>query len=118
MTRPDILFIMTDQQRFDTIAALGNSHIYTPNMDRLVRRGISFSNAYASCPVCVAARYTIRTGCEPATTRVFTNAKANAVAGETAGEGGRCGAPLGRTRLRSWFRPFWCRKIRDNNWNG
>jgi arylsulfatase A-like enzyme len=37
--RPDILFIMTDQQRFDTIAALGNSHIYTPNLDRLVRRG-------------------------------------------------------------------------------
>ena len=71
-TRPDILFIMTDQQRFDTIAALGNSHIYTPNMDRLVRRGISFSSAYATCPVCVAARYTIRTGCEPATTRVFS----------------------------------------------
>src|SRR5213080_4969583 len=74
-TRPDILFIMTDQQRFDTIAALGNSDIYTPNMDRLVRRGITFSNAYATCPVCVAARYTIRTGCEPATTRVFTNAR-------------------------------------------
>ena len=36
-TRPNILFIMTDQQRFDTIAALGNSHIYTPNLDRLVR---------------------------------------------------------------------------------
>ena len=54
--RPDILFIMTDQQRFDTIAALGNSDIYTPNMDRLVRRGITFSNAYATCPVCVAAR--------------------------------------------------------------
>src|SRR5437867_13288865 len=81
-TRPDILLIMTDQQRFDTIAALGNSRIYTPNMDRLVRRGISFSNAYATCPVCVAARYTIRTGCEPATTRVFINAKANAVAGK------------------------------------
>src|ERR1700747_1187670 len=90
MTRPDILFIMTDQQRFDTIAALGNSHIYTPNMDRLVRRGISFSNAYATCPVCVAARYTIRTGCEPATTRVFRNAKANAVAGRTSDE--RCRA--------------------------
>jgi hypothetical protein len=36
-TRLDILFIMTDQQRFDTIAALGNSHIYTPNLDRPVR---------------------------------------------------------------------------------
>ena len=84
MSRPDILFIMTDQQRFDTIAALGNSHIYTPNMDRLVQRGLTFSNAYATCPVCVAARYTIRTGCEPATTRVFSNAKANPVAGQPA----------------------------------
>ena len=82
MTRPDILFIMTDQQRFDTIAALGNSHVHTPNLDRLVRRGIAFSNAYATCPVCVAARYTIRTGCEPPTTRVFSNAKADPVAGQ------------------------------------
>ena len=41
MTQPNILFIMTDQQRFDTIAALGNGNIHTPNMDRLVRRGVS-----------------------------------------------------------------------------
>src|SRR5207237_6601709 len=61
MTRghPDILFIITDQQRFDTIAALDNAHIYTPNIDRLVRRRITFSNAYAACPLCVAARYTM-----------------------------------------------------------
>ena len=64
LNRPDILFIMTDQQRFDTIAALGNSHIYTPNMDRLVRRGISFSKAYATCPVCVHACFQ---QCESAT---------------------------------------------------
>src|SRR5712691_4917707 len=96
-TRPDILFIMTDQQRFDTIAALGNSHIYTPTIDRLVRRGIAFSNAYATCPVCVAARYTIRTGCEPPKTRVFTNAKANAVAGQAVEMQARCGPDLGRT---------------------
>ncbi len=44
-TRPNILFVMTDQQRADTIAALGNSHIITPNMDRLVRRGVTFTNA-------------------------------------------------------------------------
>ena len=67
--RPNVLFIMTDQQRFDTIAALGNPHIYTPNFDRLVRRGVTFTNAYSTCPVCVPARYTIRTGCEPPTTR-------------------------------------------------
>src|SRR5256885_5706446 len=110
-TRPDILFVMTDQQRFDTIAALGNADIYTPNMDRLVRRGITFSNAYATCPVCVAARYTIRTGCEPATTRVFTNAKANAVAGPSGGEEGRCGGRPGRRRRWRGVRNFLVGKV-------
>lgn len=60
MSKPNILFIMTVQHRFDTIAALGNSHIHTPNLVRLVRRGISFTRAYSTCPVCVAARYTFR----------------------------------------------------------
>src|ERR671937_2871931 len=96
LTRPDILFIMTDQQRFDTIAALGNSHIYTPNIDRLVRRGITFSNAYSTCPVCVAARYTIRTGCEPPTTRVFSNSRPKPVAGQPIEMERRCGSYLGR----------------------
>ena len=73
MSKPNILFIMTDQQRFDTIRALGNEHIYTPNLDRLAQRGLAFTNAYSTCPVCVAARYTTRTGCEPPTTRVFSN---------------------------------------------
>src|SRR5438034_11762983 len=95
-TRPDILFIMTDQQRFDTIAALGNPHIYTPNLDRLVRRGVAFSNAYATCPVCVAARYTIRTGCDAATTRVFSNAMADLVAGQGKDMAGRDGLYLDR----------------------
>lgn len=117
MARPDILFIMTDQQRFDTIAALGNPHIYTPNMDRLVRRGITFSNAYATCPVCVAARYTIRTGSEPATTRVFSNAKANAVADQAVEMEERCGPYLGRTMSRLGYRTFGVGKFHTNPWN-
>jgi choline-sulfatase len=117
LTRPDILFIMTDQQRFDTIAALGNSHIYTPNLDRIVRRGISFSNAYATCPVCVAARYTIRTGCEPATTRVFSNAKAAPVAGQPEEMEARCGAYLGRTMSRLGYRTFAIGKFHTQPWN-
>lgn len=44
--RPNILFIFADDQRADTIAALGNAHIKTPNLDRLVRRGVSFNRAY------------------------------------------------------------------------
>jgi choline-sulfatase len=64
---------MADQQRFDTIAALGNNHIYTPSLDRLVARGASFSNAYSTCPVCMPARYTLMSGCEPPSTGVWQN---------------------------------------------
>ncbi|MBN1249457.1 MAG: sulfatase-like hydrolase/transferase, partial [Anaerolineae bacterium] len=95
--RPNILYIMTDQQRFDTIAALGNAGIYTPNLDRLTRRGLTFTNAYSTCPVCVPARYTIRTGCEPPTTRVFTNGRSGPVPGQAPTMEGRCGPYLART---------------------
>ena len=117
MSRPDILFIMTDQQRFDTIAALGNSHIYTPNLDRLVRRGVTFSNAYATCPVCVAARYTIRTGCEPPTTRVFSNAKADPVAGQAKEMEARCGPYLARVMSRLGYRTFGIGKFHTYPWD-
>ena len=70
---PSILFVMTDQQRFDTIAALGHQPALTPNLDRLVRRGVAFTNAYSSCPVCVPARYSLMSGCEPARTEWFSN---------------------------------------------
>ncbi len=43
---PNVLFFFADDQRADTIAALGNSHIKTPNLDRLVRRGVAFDRAY------------------------------------------------------------------------
>ena len=45
-SRPNVLFFFADDQRADTIAALGNTHIRTPNLDRLVRRGVSFNRAY------------------------------------------------------------------------
>jgi len=108
---------MTDQQRFDTIAALGNSHIYTPNLDRLVHRGISFSNAYATCPVCIAARYTIRTGCEPLTTRVFSNAKPALAKGQPIEMEARCGPYLGHTMSRLGYRTFGVGKFHTYPWN-
>lgn len=78
-TRPNVLFVMTDQQRFDTIAGLGNPLIHTPNFDRLVRRGMTFTNAYTTCPVCAPSRYGIRTGCEPSRTGVYLNTKERGV---------------------------------------
>lgn len=43
---PNVLFLFADDQRADTIAALGNSIIKTPNLDRLVKRGLAFDRAY------------------------------------------------------------------------
>lgn len=106
MKQPNILFIMTDQQRFDTIAALGNQHIYTPNLDRLVRRGLTFTRAYSTCPVCVPARYTIHTGCEPPTVRSFFNGLSRPVDGQGASINDRCGAYLPQRMRELGYRTF------------
>src|SRR5436190_841038 len=108
---------MTDQQRFDTIASLGNPHIHTPNLDRLVKRGVSFSRAYATCPVCVAARYIIRTGCEPPTTRVFNNSRPRPVTTQSAEMETRCGPYLARTMLGLGYRTFGIGKFHTSPWN-
>ena len=62
MNKPNFLLITTDQQRFDTIHALGNNHIYTPHLNWLVDEGITFERAYSDCPVCMPARATVMTG--------------------------------------------------------
>lgn len=62
MEKPNVILITTDQQRFDTIQALGNTHIFTPHLNYMVSEGISFTNAYADCPICVPSRTTIMTG--------------------------------------------------------
>lgn len=64
--KPNVLFVYTDDQRFDTVAALGNAEIRTPTLDALVARGMSFSNAYCqggnSPAVCVPSRVQLLTG--------------------------------------------------------
>jgi len=70
---PNILLIITDSQRFDTIAALGNPIIRTPVLDRLVREGTSFTSAYTPSPMCVPARCALLYGQGPATTGCYDN---------------------------------------------
>ena len=60
--RPNLLFIMTDQQRFDAMSSAGNKVLETPNMDRLAKQGARFKNAYTPCAVCGPARSSILTG--------------------------------------------------------
>src|SRR5688572_17457409 len=64
--KPNILFIFTDDQRADTIAALGNAVIKTPNLDRLVRSGLAFNHAYMqgglNVATCVPSRAMLLSG--------------------------------------------------------
>lgn len=64
--RPNIILLLTDDQRFDAIGALGNPHIRTPNLDRLVRSGFVFQNAYcmgSNVPaVCLPSRNMLLSG--------------------------------------------------------
>ena len=62
MSRPNIILIMTDQQRADTLGAWGYNHMYTPSMDRLTEEGFSFRSAYCPGATCVASRAAIFTG--------------------------------------------------------
>ena len=74
--RPNILWICTDQQRYDTIRALGNPHINTPSIDKLVGEGVSFIQAYAQSPVCTPSRAAFLTGRYPRTTKCRQNGQA------------------------------------------
>mgnify|MGYP001578910741 CR=1 FL=1 len=71
--RPNVLLFCTDQQRFDTIRALGNPHIRTPNLDRLVSEGVAFTNAYCQTPICTPSRASYMTGCYASTLHVNRN---------------------------------------------
>jgi arylsulfatase len=73
MSRPNILHIFVDQQRFDTIGALNNPVIKTPNLDRLAKSGVAFTNAYAASPVCIASRCATIYGQYPANNGCYEN---------------------------------------------
>ncbi|MDR1625869.1 MAG: sulfatase-like hydrolase/transferase [Spirochaetia bacterium] len=71
--RPNILWYCTDQQRWDTIHALGNAFINTPNIDALCREGVAFQNAYCQSPICTPSRASFLTGRYPASNHVHRN---------------------------------------------
>ena len=70
-TRPNVVLIVSDDQRPDTIAALGNPNIQTPQLDRLVARGSVFTRAICANPICTPSRAEILTGCSGIKNGVF-----------------------------------------------
>lgn len=74
--KPNLLFIMTDQQRFDALSIAGNKILHTPNLDRLAKEGAWFTNAYTPYAVCGPARSSMLSGFCAANTGVISNSQA------------------------------------------
>ena len=72
-THPNIVLIVTDQQRYDTIAALGFDGPIAPNLDQLVDEGISFDSCFANAPACGPARCSMFSGYWPDTSGLLKN---------------------------------------------
>jgi arylsulfatase A-like enzyme len=60
--RPNIVFLLTDDQRWDSLGCMGNPVIQTPHIDRLAAEGTLFTNHFATTPICAASRASIFTG--------------------------------------------------------
>lgn len=63
--RPNVLLVLSDQQRPDTLGFRGTTPCRTPHMDRLAREGVSFDRAMTPCPLCLPSRAAIFTGLYP-----------------------------------------------------
>lgn len=73
MKRPNILWICTDQQRFDTLGCTGNPFVNTPNLDKLAEEGVLFEHAYCQNPLCTPSRASFLTGRYPHVTKARQN---------------------------------------------
>ena len=60
--RPNIIFLLTDDQRDGTFHAMGHPWVKTPNVDRLIQGGVRFANTYIAEPVCSPSRTSLLTG--------------------------------------------------------
>ena len=70
---PNVLLIMTDQQRADTLGFRGQTPCKTPNIDYLASEGVSFDRAMTPCPLCLPSRASLFTGLYPTQNDMMSN---------------------------------------------
>ena len=106
--KPNILWICTDQQRYDTIHALGNEQIQTPNLDELCSQGVAFTHAHCQNMICSPSRASFLTGLYPSVTgvnrngqpRMPANPRVRLITRRLADQGYHCGL-IGKLHLAS-----------------
>ena len=108
--KPNIVVIMTDQQRPDSIGIYGSDIAITPNIDALGRNGAVFDNMYVQSPLCVPSRYSMLTGRYPYAVGVRTNwdghPEGEISFGEVLGRAGYRTAIAGKMHLTPWHDRF------------
>ncbi len=73
MQKPNIIFMFSDQQRWDTVGCYGQPLEMTPNLDQMAAEGVRFAQAFTCQPVCGPARASLQTGKYPTAVGCFTN---------------------------------------------
>ena len=71
--QPNVVFVLADEWRAQDTGFNGNKDVETPNLNRLAREAVNFTNTISSCPVCCPYRGSLLTGQYPLTTGVFVN---------------------------------------------
>ena len=95
--QPNVLFIITDQQRADHVGFAGNQVVRTPHLDALAARGMVFDNAWVANPICMPNRSTIMTGRMPTAHGVIFNDRSLGLGGQHP----RAALPAGRLSHRA-----------------
>ena len=72
MSKPNILFVMTDQQRWDAMGCSAD-WVSTPALDRIAREGVRFTQCITTTPICIPARVTLASGRYPHNNAVWNN---------------------------------------------
>ncbi|WP_105615438.1 sulfatase family protein [Vallitalea okinawensis] len=73
MKKPNVVFIMTDHQRADSIGMIQDGMEVTPNLNKLAAKGVVFNRAYNACPLCVPARTALATSRYPTNNSIVYN---------------------------------------------
>ena len=126
---PNILWICTDSQRWDTLGCYGNPWVRTPHLDQLAREGVLFEHAYAQNPLCTPSRGCFLTGRYPVTTGLRQNGqdirsgetlvtKLLADAGYVCGLAGKLHLSACDHRLRKFGKDEWWRQNEELFFSG
>ncbi|MFX1390814.1 MAG: sulfatase-like hydrolase/transferase, partial [Promethearchaeota archaeon] len=106
----NVLFIITDAMRADHMGCAGNSILKTPNIDKLAKEGIRFTNHYCSNPICMPNRATLLTGVYPNVHGVRSNGinlrKDIPTITQTLKKRGWHTAAIGKVHHQYWLAPF------------